>query len=209
MTAAAAIMVAAFSGFVAGRIVGLQQFGLGLAVAILLDATIVRAILVPSLMACSAAGTGGCRRASRASRASSRRRSRSGPGRREDESDRPRPAVTTEPVASSAPPCLSKGVILAGGTGTRLDPLTRITNKHLLPVYDRPMVAHAVQALVTRASLAPARHRRRARRGLRALLGSGHETRSSRSRTPARTAREGSRRRSGWRAASSATSACS
>ena len=44
-------MVAAFCGFVAGRIVGLQQFGLGLAVAILVDATIVRALLVPSLMA--------------------------------------------------------------------------------------------------------------------------------------------------------------
>jgi glucose-1-phosphate thymidylyltransferase len=41
-----------------------------------------------------------------------------------------------------------KGVILAGGSGTRLHPLTRITNKHLLPIHDRPMVAHAVQALV-------------------------------------------------------------
>ncbi len=51
ITAAAIIMVAAFSGFVAGSIVGLQQFGLGLAVAIFVDATIVRAILVPSLMA--------------------------------------------------------------------------------------------------------------------------------------------------------------
>src|ERR671939_335495 len=51
VTAAALIMVAAFSGFVAGRIVGLQEFGLGLAVAILVDATIVRALLVPSLMA--------------------------------------------------------------------------------------------------------------------------------------------------------------
>ncbi|MGB2953338.1 MAG: MMPL family transporter [Gaiellaceae bacterium] len=51
VTAAAIIMVAAFSGFVAGRIVGLQEFGLGLAVAILVDATIVRALLVPSLMA--------------------------------------------------------------------------------------------------------------------------------------------------------------
>ena len=51
ITAAAIIMVAAFSGFVAGSIVGLQQFGLGLAVAILVDATIVRALLVPSLMA--------------------------------------------------------------------------------------------------------------------------------------------------------------
>ena len=40
-----------------------------------------------------------------------------------------------------------KGVVLAGGTGSRLDPLTRITNKHLLPVYDRPMVMYAVDAL--------------------------------------------------------------
>ncbi len=51
VTAAAIIMVAAFSGFIAGRIVGLQEFGLGLAVAIFVDATIVRAVLVPSLMA--------------------------------------------------------------------------------------------------------------------------------------------------------------
>jgi uncharacterized membrane protein YdfJ with MMPL/SSD domain len=51
ITAAALIMVAAFSGFLAGRIAGLQEFGAGLAFAILLDATIVRAILVPSLMA--------------------------------------------------------------------------------------------------------------------------------------------------------------
>jgi glucose-1-phosphate thymidylyltransferase len=41
-----------------------------------------------------------------------------------------------------------KGVILAGGSGTRLHPLTRITNKHLLPLYDRPMVTFAVEALV-------------------------------------------------------------
>lgn len=41
-----------------------------------------------------------------------------------------------------------KGVILAGGSGSRLSPLTRITNKHLLPLYDRPMVTYAVQALV-------------------------------------------------------------
>jgi len=51
VSAAAIIMVAAFSGFLAGRIVGLQEFGLGLAVAILIDATIVRCVLVPSLMA--------------------------------------------------------------------------------------------------------------------------------------------------------------
>jgi RND superfamily putative drug exporter len=50
VTAAAAIMVVAFSGFVAGRIEGLRQFGFGLAVAVALDATLVRAILVPSLM---------------------------------------------------------------------------------------------------------------------------------------------------------------
>jgi glucose-1-phosphate thymidylyltransferase len=42
-----------------------------------------------------------------------------------------------------------KGVILAGGSGTRLHPLTRITNKHLLPIYDRPMVAYSIEALVS------------------------------------------------------------
>jgi len=41
-----------------------------------------------------------------------------------------------------------KGVLLAGGTGSRLHPLTRITNKHLLPIYDRPMIAYAIEALV-------------------------------------------------------------
>src|SRR5215210_2966010 len=51
VTAAAIVMVAAFSGFVAGRVVGLQEFGFGLAVAIFVDATLVRALLVPSLMA--------------------------------------------------------------------------------------------------------------------------------------------------------------
>jgi uncharacterized membrane protein YdfJ with MMPL/SSD domain len=51
ITAAAIIMCAAFSGFIAGSIVGLQEFGLGLAVAIFVDATIVRCILVPSMMA--------------------------------------------------------------------------------------------------------------------------------------------------------------
>ena len=41
-----------------------------------------------------------------------------------------------------------KGVILAGGTGSRLHPLTLITNKHLLPLYDRPMISYAIEALV-------------------------------------------------------------
>ena len=42
-----------------------------------------------------------------------------------------------------------KGVILAGGLGTRLSPMTRVTNKHLLPVYDRPMICYPIQQLVT------------------------------------------------------------
>ncbi|MDQ3812284.1 MAG: sugar phosphate nucleotidyltransferase [Chloroflexota bacterium] len=41
-----------------------------------------------------------------------------------------------------------KGVILAGGTGSRLHPLTRVTNKHLLPVYDRPMIFYPIETLV-------------------------------------------------------------
>jgi glucose-1-phosphate thymidylyltransferase len=41
-----------------------------------------------------------------------------------------------------------KGVVLAGGLGSRLDPLTRITNKHLLPVWNKPMVYYPIEALV-------------------------------------------------------------
>jgi glucose-1-phosphate thymidylyltransferase len=41
-----------------------------------------------------------------------------------------------------------KGVVLAGGLGTRLLPMTRVTNKHLLPVYDRPMIYFPIQQLM-------------------------------------------------------------
>ena len=69
-----------------------------------------------------------------------------------------------------------KGVLLAGGTGSRLYPLTRITNKHLLPIYDRPMVQWAIEALVkanvTELMLVTGGHH--AGEFLR-LLGNGHE----------------------------------
>jgi glucose-1-phosphate thymidylyltransferase len=41
-----------------------------------------------------------------------------------------------------------KGVVLAGGTGSRLFPLTKVTNKHLMPIYDRPMIHYPIQTMV-------------------------------------------------------------
>src|SRR5438046_8406094 len=41
-----------------------------------------------------------------------------------------------------------KGIVLAGGLGSRLNPLTKITNKHLLPIYNRPMIYYPIQTLV-------------------------------------------------------------
>jgi glucose-1-phosphate thymidylyltransferase len=41
-----------------------------------------------------------------------------------------------------------KGVVLAGGLGSRLNPLTKVTNKHLLPVYDQPMIYYPIRTLI-------------------------------------------------------------
>ena len=93
-----------------------------------------------------------------------------------------------------------KGVLLAGGTGSRLSPLTRITNKHLLPIYDRPMVA-----VVDRGARQRRHHRDHARHRRRRTPASssgcsatGTSSASTASPTATRSGRAASPRPSGW-----------
>ena len=69
-----------------------------------------------------------------------------------------------------------KGIVLAGGTGTRLGALTKVVNKHLLPVYDRPMIFYPIQILVSSGitSIMIVTDKRRAGDFMN-LLGSGRE----------------------------------
>jgi glucose-1-phosphate thymidylyltransferase len=55
---------------------------------------------------------------------------------------RPQPAFYIEEAS-----CM-KGIVLAGGLGTRLHPLTKVTNKHLLPIYNKPMIYYPIESMV-------------------------------------------------------------
>ena len=92
-----------------------------------------------------------------------------------------------------------KGVVLAGGTGSRLFPLTKITNKHLLPIYDKPMIYYPIQALVDAGihEILVVTGGRNSGDFLR-LLGNGKEFGLT-STTRTRKAKAASRRRSDWR----------
>ena len=59
ITSAAALIVVVFAGFAAGEVLAVKQLGVGLAIAVIVDATLVRMLLVPATMSCSASGTGG------------------------------------------------------------------------------------------------------------------------------------------------------